>query len=116
MSDFVGKFKDNRPHLSAYSLQMHDLDKLQLDIEAKPQSFPIGAISFKNEFIKESIDNALMTIKRKLCLNLHDQAKSDLESLTEKIKTMSMSIDRPHEGIEDLVGIMEEIAKVREQE
>jgi len=57
-----------------------------------------------------------MTIKKKLCQNLHDQAKSDLENLTEKIKTMSMSIDRPHENIEDLVGIMEEIAKVREQE
>jgi len=95
---------------------MHDLDKLQLDIEAKPQSFPIGAISLKNEFIKQSIDNDLMVIIRKLCLNLHNKAKSYHESLTEKIKTMCISIDRPHEGIEDLVGIMEEIAKVREQE
>ena len=93
MSDFVGKFKDNQPHLPAYNLQMHDLYKLQLDIEAKPHSFPIGAISLKNEFIKQSIDNDLIVIIRKLCLNLHNKAKSYHESLTEKIKTMSMSID-----------------------
>lgn len=95
---------------------MNELDKLQEYIEAKPHSFPIGAISLKNEYIKDSIHTALQTIKRKLCQNLHDQAKGDLENITEKIKTMSMSIDRPHDNIEDLVGIMEEISKVREQE
>ena len=57
-----------------------------------------------------------MTIKKKLCQNLHDQSKSDLETITEKIKTMSMSIDRPHDDIEALVGIMEEISRVRGQE
>ena len=57
-----------------------------------------------------------MTIKKKLCQNLHDQSKSDLENITEKIKTMKISIERRHDDIESLVGIMEEIAKVREQE
>lgn len=45
----MSKFKDNRPILAAYSSQMHELDKLQTEIESKPQSFPIGAISLKNE-------------------------------------------------------------------
>jgi hypothetical protein len=95
---------------------LSSLDKLQVDIEAKPANFSIGAISLNNDNIKTSIDNALMTIKKKLCQNLHDQSKSDLETITEKIKTMSMSIDRPHDDIEALVGIMEEISKVRGQE
>jgi hypothetical protein len=102
--------------LTAYSSQLHALDKLQLDIDAKPAYFSIGAILLNNDNIKESINHALMTIKKKLCQNLHDQSKSDLETITEKIKTMSMSIDRKHDDIEALVGIMEEIAKVRDQE
>lgn len=69
-----------------------------------------------NENIMKSIKDAINTIKKILCQNLHEQAKSDLESLTERIKTMSMSIDRGHNDIEALVGIMEEIGKVRDQE
>lgn len=95
---------------------MHSLDKLQTEIESKPANFSIGAISLNNDNIKESINNALMTIKKKLCQNLHDQSKSDLESITEKINTMSMRIDPEHDDIESLVSIMEEIAKVRDQE
>jgi dynein heavy chain len=116
VNDFVNKFKDGKPILSAYRAQLSSLDKLQIDIEAKPANFSIGAISLNNDNIKESVNLALMTIKKKLCQNLHDQSKSDLENITEKIKTMKISIERRHDDIESLVGIMEEIAKVREQE
>lgn len=86
---------------------MSSLDKLQVDIEAKPANFSIGAISLNNDNIKESIDNALMTIKKKLCQNLHDQSKSDLETITEKIKTMSMSIDHALDEFDEVVVVTE---------
>jgi len=116
VSDFINKFKDGRPSLNVYSSQLKSLDSLEEDIEKKPLNFSIGAILLNNENIMKSIKDAINTIKKILCQNLHEQAKSDLESLTERIKTMSMSIDRGHNGIEALVGIMEEIGKVRDQE
>jgi len=115
-ADFINKFKDGRPSLNVYSSQLKSLDSLEEDIEKKPLNFSIGAILLNNENIMKSIKDAINTIKKILCQNLHEQAKSDLESLTERIKTMSMSIDRGHNDIEALVGIMEEIGKVRDQE
>lgn len=51
---------------------MRSLDKLQNDIDEKPPTFAIGAISLKNDNIKDSINFALMTIKKKLCQSLHE--------------------------------------------
>lgn len=51
---------------------MRALDKLQNDIDEKPPTFSIGAISLKNDTIKEEINKALMTIKKKLCQSLHE--------------------------------------------
>ena len=45
-----------------------------------------------------------------------DEYKQSLETINEKIKTLSMSIDRKHDDIEALVGIIEKFAKVRDQE
>jgi len=66
--------------LEEYSLELLALDKVQNEVIEKDNEFPIGAICLKNEIIKECIWNALTSIKKKLIHNLHDQAKSSLET------------------------------------
>lgn len=92
------------------------MDKIQNEIMSKENSFSIGAICLKNEFIKDSIWNAIKNIKKKLIHNLHEQAKSSLETQYESIKNQLMMIDRESDSTETLVSIMSEIKNVRNKE
>lgn len=77
MNEFTKKFN---PKLEEYSVELHKLDKIQNEIMGKENSFSIGAICLKNETIKDSIWNAIKSIKKKLIHNLHEQAKTSLET------------------------------------
>jgi len=92
------------------------LDNIQEEISSQETSFSIGAICLKNEFIKESISDAIKNIKKKLIHNLHEQAKSSLETVYESIKNQLMMIDRESDSTETLVSIMVEIKSVRNKE
>jgi dynein heavy chain len=92
------------------------LDNIQHQILNKEDSFSIGAICLKNESIKESIRNSIKSIKKKIIHNLHEQAKSSLETQYESIKNQIMMIDRESDSTETLVSIMNEIKNVRNKE
>jgi len=70
----------------------------------------------KNDNIKESIFNSIKSIKKKLIHNLHEQAKTYLETIFEQIKNNSMQIDREADTTETLVSIMSEIKNARNKE
>lgn len=84
MQDFV-LGRRPAPSLLDYKTELSSLNSLQREIESKEANAAIGAISLNNEHIKNGIIKALNIIKKKLCQNLHEQAKSELESISEKI-------------------------------
>lgn len=92
------------------------MNNLQLNIEGKENTAPIGAICLNNESIKKNIDKSLNSIKKKLCQSLHEQSKSELERISEKIGNQLRQIEQPDEAIKDLVNVMREISTVREEE
>lgn len=115
--DFVNSFmKSKNPRLKEYIQELTELDTIQDEIQYKENKFSIGAICLQNEHIKDSIYNAIRSIKKKLIHNLHEQAKTSLETIFEQIKNNSMQIDRESDSTETLVSIMTEIKNARNKE
>jgi hypothetical protein len=111
---FIKKHKN--PSLKEYTEHLILLDEVGEGVLLMPDSFSIGAICLKNEIIKNTINETIMNIKKKMIHNLHEMCKSSLETQFESIKNQSMQIDRESDSTETLVNIMSEIKSVRSRE
>jgi dynein heavy chain len=108
--------KKSEKKLENFLKFLKELEENQNNIQEISKFKDIGAMCLKNENIKDTLNNIIEIIKKRVVSELWSIAKDTLETLFDEIKQIQNRLGREYNTIESLVSIMKEINVIRDNE
>ena len=109
-------FMKTNPGLEEFEKELQYYMGIESDISHISPVHNIGALSLETAPLKYSLKSTATNWKTKYAQNLHEQAKHELEVLSEYIKQTSKNLSRPITDLEDVRAVMMTLKEVREKE
>jgi len=107
------KFNESKPQLEDYEAKLKEFDALSAEVDDIDAFHQIGALSLKNEKVKESLKEWIEKWKTRYSKDLHKKARTMLESLMDEIKQIQLKIDKPVVDIDSLGSVMTALEEIR---
>jgi dynein heavy chain len=110
------KFMKAVPSLDAFELKLRSFGDVDSEIGSINDIQNIGALSLRTVSIKSQLKSECNRWKIKFADNLHSQAKTKLEQLSEYIRTTNGKVMREVRDLDTLSYTMKLLAEIRERE
>jgi len=110
------KFVETNPTLEAYEEQLKSFGDVEAEVDRVHSMHIIGALSLNTKNLKNSFEHECDLWKVQYSDNLHLEAKTDLEGLTEYVRMTTGKLQRKVEDLDSLRFMMNLLKEVREKE
>jgi len=110
------KFIETNPSLDDYEEQLRSFGAIEKEVDLVHSLHIIGALSLNTKNLKTQLEHECNMWKVQYSDNLHNEAKTKLEQLTEYIRMTSGKLQRPVVDLDSLAFMMVLLREVRERE
>eukprot|EP00327_Prymnesium_parvum_P015479 CAMPEP_0113272674 /NCGR_PEP_ID=MMETSP0008_2-20120614/23450_1 /TAXON_ID=97485 /ORGANISM="Prymnesium parvum" /LENGTH=4484 /DNA_ID=CAMNT_0000122153 /DNA_START=48 /DNA_END=13502 /DNA_ORIENTATION=+ /assembly_acc=CAM_ASM_000153 len=109
-------FMSNEPTLEDFETELKKYDMVQNEISKIPEKHSIGALALDTGPLKQALIKEARTWKEQYARNLHYQAKTELDTITQWIDQMNRYLKREINDLDDVRMAMKYLSEIREKE